>query len=212
MLQGWQHIGDSDSADGHLARFGEPDQEFWQVCIIKFHMSSISARNHLNSPGASLSQLPSTWPPSCLVWLNWSTPCGLSMLTSSLTTSFSATPPPPQGFIECPPSPSWPMCLLFILTRPEPSLQLIDFGKAIDLALENPESQPQSADQRQVFPQDGAHWCSIPSFSHFIFFLYQGKYHLDYFGIAGSAYCLLFGKYIEVNASNIIHASVLDQI
>ena len=28
MLQGWQHIGDSDSADGHLARFGEPDQEF----------------------------------------------------------------------------------------------------------------------------------------------------------------------------------------
>jgi hypothetical protein len=27
----------------------------------------------------------------------------------------------------------------------------------------------------------------------------QGKYHLDYFGIAGSAYCLLFGKYIEVS-------------
>ena len=28
MPQGWQHIGDSDSANGHLARFGEPDQEF----------------------------------------------------------------------------------------------------------------------------------------------------------------------------------------
>jgi len=25
-----------------------------------------------------------------------------------------------------------------------------------------------------------------------------GRYHLDYFGIAGAAYCLLFGKYIEV--------------
>jgi len=25
-----------------------------------------------------------------------------------------------------------------------------------------------------------------------------GKYHIDYFGIAGAAYCLLFGKYIEV--------------
>ena len=52
-------------------------------------------------------------------------------------------------------------------------------------------------------------WCYIPSFSRFIFHLYQGKYHLDYFGIAGSAYCLLFGKYIEVNASNIIYAHVL---
>lgn len=28
-----------------------------------------------------------------------------------------------------------------------------------------------------------------------------GKYHLDYFGIAGAAYCLLFGKYIEVGTS-----------
>ena len=44
------------------------------------------------------------------------------------------------------------------------------------------------------------------------FSTYQGKYHLDYFGIAGSAYCLLFGKYIEVNASNIIHAYFLDQL
>jgi len=59
--------------------------------------------------------------------------------------------------------------------RPEPSLQLIDFGKAIDLELENPEGQSQSPEER------------------------QGKYHLDYFGIAGSAYCLLFGKYIEVS-------------
>ena len=28
-----------------------------------------------------------------------------------------------------------------------------------------------------------------------------GKYHLDYFGIAGCAYCLLFGQYIEVTTT-----------
>jgi len=28
-----------------------------------------------------------------------------------------------------------------------------------------------------------------------------GKYHLDYFGIAGCAYCLLFGQYIEVTTA-----------
>jgi len=61
-------------------------------------------------------------------------------------------------------------------TRPESCLQLIDFGKAIDLDLEeNQEAPPPDAGGR------------------------QGKYHLDYFGIAGSAYCLLFGKYIEVS-------------
>jgi len=59
-------------------------------------------------------------------------------------------------------------------TRPESSLQLIDFGKAIDLDLEENQDLPQVEGR-------------------------QGKYHLDYFGIAGSAYCLLFGKYIEVS-------------
>jgi len=61
-------------------------------------------------------------------------------------------------------------------TRPESSLQLIDFGKAIDLDLEEGQEVPQTQ-------TEGRH----------------GKYHLDYFGIAGSAYCLLFGKYIEVS-------------
>ena len=31
-------------------------------------------------------------------------------------------------------------------------MQLIDFGKAIDLDLENPEGQTQSPEQRQVLP------------------------------------------------------------
>ena len=74
---------------------------------------------------------------------------------------------------------------------PEPSLQLIDFGKAIDLELENPEGQAQSSEGRQVFTSE-YFYCSS-------FISQQGKYHLDYFGIAGSAYCLLFGKYIEVS-------------
>ena len=29
----------------------------------------------------------------------------------------------------------------------------------------------------------------------------EGKFHLDYFGIAGCAYCLLFGQYIEVTTT-----------
>ena len=78
-----------------------------------------------------------------------------------------------------------------LLFRPEPSLQLIDFGKAIDLELENPEGQAQSSEGRQVFTSE--------YFSCSSFISQQGKYHLDYFGIAGSAYCLLFGKYIEVS-------------
>jgi len=59
-------------------------------------------------------------------------------------------------------------------TREESSLQLIDFGKAIDLELDEDKPKEDGNGGR------------------------QGKYHLDYFGIAGSAYCLLFGKYIEV--------------
>jgi len=64
-------------------------------------------------------------------------------------------------------------------TRVESSLQLIDFGKAIDLVLESDEASDTET-------SSGGR---------------QGKYHLDYFGIAGSAYCLLFGKYIEVSTS-----------
>jgi len=61
-------------------------------------------------------------------------------------------------------------------TPSAPSLQLIDFGKAIDLDLEENQENVQATSEGR-----------------------QGKYHLDYFGIAGSAYCLLFGKYIEVS-------------
>jgi len=64
-------------------------------------------------------------------------------------------------------------------TRVESSLQLIDFGKAIDLVLESDKTSDTET-------SSGGR---------------QGKYHLDYFGIAGSAYCLLFGKYIEVTTS-----------
>ena len=63
--------------------------------------------------------------------------------------------------------------------RVESSLQLIDFGKAIDLVLESDKTSDTET-------SSGGR---------------QGKYHLDYFGIAGSAYCLLFGKYIEVTTS-----------
>jgi len=64
-------------------------------------------------------------------------------------------------------------------TRVESSLQLIDFGKSIDLVLES----DQASDTKT---SSGGR---------------QGKYHLDYFGIAGSAYCMLFGKYIEVTTA-----------
>eukprot|EP00092_Neocalanus_flemingeri_P012175 GFUD01013128.1.p1 GENE.GFUD01013128.1~~GFUD01013128.1.p1 ORF type:complete len:557 (-),score=130.19 GFUD01013128.1:1382-3013(-) len=64
-------------------------------------------------------------------------------------------------------------------TRVESSLQLIDFGKAIDLVLESDQTS-------ETETSSGGR---------------QGKYHLDYFGIAGSAYCLLFGKYIEVSTA-----------
>ena len=63
--------------------------------------------------------------------------------------------------------------------RNECSLQLIDFGKAIDVVLE----------MKDEVDVDNNHEGRT------------GKYHLDYFGIAGCAYCLLFGQYIEVTSS-----------
>ena len=69
--------------------------------------------------------------------------------------------------------------LIQIVIRVESSLQLIDFGKSIDLELESDQTS-------NTETSSGGR---------------QGKYHLDYFGIAGSAYCLLFGKYIEVSTS-----------
>ena len=65
--------------------------------------------------------------------------------------------------------------------RSETSLQLIDFGKAIDLSVE-----PEDGDTREIDTAVEGR---------------TGKYHLDYFGIAGCAYCLLFGQYIEVTTA-----------
>ena len=64
-------------------------------------------------------------------------------------------------------------------SRSESSLQLIDFGKAVDIALEANDGSDTDTDT------DGR----------------EGKFHLDYFGIAGCAYCLLFGQYIEVTTT-----------
>ena len=67
-----------------------------------------------------------------------------------------------------------------MFVRSESSLQLIDFGKAVDLSLEPPE------------PSEGGGGAGEGR---------RGKYHLDYFGIAGCAHCLLFGQYIEVTTN-----------
>ena len=69
-----------------------------------------------------------------------------------------------------------------MFVRSESSLQLIDFGKAVDLSLEPPE------------PSEGGGGGGAGEGR-------RGKYHLDYFGIAGCAHCLLFGQYIEVTTN-----------
>merc|ERR1712241_294961 len=66
-------------------------------------------------------------------------------------------------------------------TKAETSLQLIDFGKAMDLSV-----APEDGDTREIDTAAEGR---------------TGKYHLDYFGIAGCAYCLLFGQYIEVTTA-----------
>lgn len=83
-------------------------------------------------------------------------------------------------------------------TQSSPSLQVIDFGKAIDLRLEGeegeekpPQQQEQEEEEKKV-EKEGAAGGNTEQKGR------TGKYHLDYFGIAGAAYCLLFGKYIEV--------------
>ena len=66
-----------------------------------------------------------------------------------------------------------------VICRAECSLQLIDFGKAVDVALEAGDGAVMDTDIEGRL----------------------GKFHLDYFGIAGCAYCLLFGQYIEVTTA-----------
>jgi len=112
-------------------------------------------------------------------------------------------------------------------TQSSPSLQLIDFGKAIDLKLENGEkvvtanlvtadnmagdervgTVPRKLDMDRV--DDSLRKVNSKKAATDVQNVHvnglektekgrTGKYHIDYFGIAGAAYCLLFGKYIEV--------------
>jgi len=102
-------------------------------------------------------------------------------------------------------------------TLATPSLQLIDFGKAIDLQLvsdnkENEAQRNKSSDddnmevdedlteeereeiecernEKEVEEKQSRLFTEVGR---------AGNYHIDYYGIAGCAYCLLFGKYIEV--------------
>jgi len=100
-----------------------------------------------------------------------------------------------------------------------PSLQLIDFGKAIDMNIESEEKEPGRGEnkyysfdeederddselteeeredreiernEREVEDKQNALFTDVGKVAN---------YHLDYYGIAGCAYCLLFGKYIDV--------------
>ena len=103
-------------------------------------------------------------------------------------------------------------------TLAAPSLQLIDFGKAIDLTLvidnkenvdhrktsenkmeveedeedldeEEKEEREIERNEKEVEEKQNALFTDVGR---------VGQYHLDYYGIAGCAYCLLFGKYLEV--------------
>lgn len=105
-------------------------------------------------------------------------------------------------------------------TLATPSLQLIDFGKAIDLNLasdnkenvdqvkksnaddgmeldedeedlteEEKEDREIEKNEKEVEEKQNALFTDVGR---------AGQYHLDYYGIAGCAYCLLFGKYLEV--------------
>lgn len=65
-------------------------------------------------------------------------------------------------------------------------VQLIDFGKAIDLTLLPPDvvfdDQVSTSGLRCVEMRERRPW----------------RHHLDYFGVAATAYCLLFGQYLKV--------------
>jgi len=101
-------------------------------------------------------------------------------------------------------------------TLATPSLQLIDFGKAIDLQLvsnnkenvnsnaaedmnidedwddlteDEKEEREIEKNEQEIEDKQNALFTDVGKI---------GQYHLDYYGIAGCAYCLLFGKYLEV--------------
>jgi len=66
------------------------------------------------------------------------------------------------------------------------SLQLIDFGRAIDLTI-----LPKNISFTQVVKTDGIKCIEMREGRHW-------REHIDYFGLAATAYCLLFGTYMEV--------------
>ena len=101
-----------------------------------------------------------------------------------------------------------------------PALQLIDFGKAVDLTLvtddkENIDTAKQEEKPVKVEPDEDdedldedekeereieRNEAEVEAAQERMFTELgrAGQFHLDYYGIAGCAYCLLFGKYIEV--------------
>ena len=102
-------------------------------------------------------------------------------------------------------------------TLATPSLQLIDFGKAVDLNLvpdnkENVDKLRKSCEDDMEVDEDDLteeekeereiekNELEIEEKQNALFTDVgrAGNYHIDYYGIAGCAYCLLFGKYLEV--------------
>ena len=105
-------------------------------------------------------------------------------------------------------------------TQPGPSLQLIDFGKSVDLTLtsdnkENVNKELQSEETtdlsckfddedlteeeiQEIEVEKNEKEVEEQQTRMFTELGRAGQLHLDLYGIAGCAYCLLFGKYIEV--------------
>ena len=103
-------------------------------------------------------------------------------------------------------------------TQPVPSLHLIDFGKSVDLTLTtdnkenvNKEAKVAETDLSLKFDEDlteeeraeieiekNEKEVEEQQARMFTDMGRVGQFHLDLYGIAGCAYCLLFGKYIEV--------------
>ena len=103
-------------------------------------------------------------------------------------------------------------------TQPAPSLQIIDFGKSVDLTLTNDnkenvnkEVKVEETDISCKFEEDlteeereemeiekNEKEVEEQQARMFTDMGRAGQFHLDLYGIAGCAYCLLFGKYIEV--------------
>ena len=74
------------------------------------------------------------------------------------------------------------------------TLQLIDFGRSIDMNL-----LPQGASFSKIVETEGIKCPEMMEGKHW-------REHIDYFGIAAVAYCLLFQTYIEIVKVNSINS------